>query len=610
MFVICVSVTAKPEMWLRFSPYSVEFLSLHINRMNFLEQFLSLLNPKIIRSLLTLLQAVFQAIDELELDARDFPPQAVVTDGQEFDFIVIGAGSAGCVVANRLTEISGWNVLLIEAGGNPPLSAKYPGLANLVDYSTSDWNYYTVNDGYTSQAYQKKSIHLTRGKMLSGSSGANYMFYIRGNKKDYNDWVQQGNEGWDYDRVLHYFKKSERLNDETTTKYDFGKYHNTEGYLGVTRPLWKKETEEYLRAFQQNGHKVMSDCNGPEQIGYVMPPFTIDNGVRQHTATAFLEPVKDRKNLFVLKKTLARKILFDEYMNAIGVEVRLPNKKVINLFSRREVILSAGAINSPQVLMLSGIGPREHLQRSGVNVLLDSPNVGSNLQDHPAVLIPIGVEKDRRSVINNVNFFVNLDKFPSPCMMGHIALNKSETYPDYQTSVFPLPTYSYLPTIICGYVLRKDDQICNTLFNANKKRNILFSLLVMLHPKSKGIIRLNSSNPEVSPLIYNGYYSDKRDLENHARYIEDYISVVNTPYLKSIDAEVIDEKIPQCKSLPFYSHEYWKCYVLNTVTTQWHSSGTCAMGPEGKGVVDERLRSVSPALQCRSWLLGIAAKNT
>ncbi|CAB3222647.1 unnamed protein product [Arctia plantaginis] len=558
--------------------------------MNVLVRFLSIFNSKTLRPLITLLQYVLSSIDDLQLDARDFPPQAEVTDGQVFDFIVIGAGSAGCVVANRLTEISGWNVLLIEAGGNPPLSAKYPGLFAFVDYSTSDWNYYTANDRYSSQALQKKSVHLTRGKMLGGSSGANYMFYVRGNKKDYNDWVEQGNEGWDWNTVLYYFKKSERLNDEIITKYDFGNYHNTEGYLGVTRPLWKKRVEKYLLAFHQNGHKIVSDCNGEEQLGYVIPQYTIDNSVRQHTGTAFLEPIKDRKNLFVLRNTLARKILFNNYKKAIGVEIQLPNKRIINVFGRREIITSAGAINSPQLLMLSGIGPREHLQRMGINVLLDSPNVGSNLQDHPIVAVPIGVEKDTSSIIENFELLINLDKFPSPCVLGHGALNKSETVPDYQASVFPLPAYSPISAIICSYVFRANDKICDALYEANKNRKILYTIFSLLHPESRGKIRLNSSNPAVSPLIYNGFYSDKRDLENHARYVEDYVSVVNTPYFRSISAEVIDVKIPQCNSLPFNSHAYWKCFVLNTGTTQWHPSGTCAMGPEGKGVVDERLR--------------------
>lgn len=416
------------------------------------------------------------------------------------------------------------------------------------------------------------------------------MFYVRGNKKDYNDWVELGNEGWDWDTVMHYFKKSERLNDEIVMKRDQGSYHDTEGYLGVSRPLWKKRTEKYLQAFQENGHKIVEDCNGEDQLGYVMPPYTVDNSVRQHTATAFLEPIKDRINLFVLKKTLARKILFNSYQKAVGVEVKLPDEKVIHLFARREIILSAGAINSPQLLMLSGIGPKKHLQDVGVNVLIDSPNVGANLQDHPIVIVPIGVEKDPSSIIDNLDILTNLDKFPSPCILGHVTLNKTQTVPDYQTSIFPLPVYSPISALMCSHVFRFEDHICKALYGANRGRRILFTIFTLLHPESKGKIRLKSKYPEVGPLIHNGYYTDKSDIENHARYIEDYISVINTQYFRSIKAKIIDLKIPQCKSLAFGSHAYWKCFVLNIATTQWHPAGTCAMGPEGKGVVDERLR--------------------
>lgn len=467
---------------------------------------------------------------------------------------------------------------------------QYPGFFPFVDYSDADWNYYTVNDGFSSQALKKKSIHLTRGKMLGGSSGANYMFYIRGNKRDYDRWAEQGNEGWDWNSVMHYFKKSERLNDGDIMNSDLKDFHNSKGHLGVTRPSWKHKTKRYIQAFAENGHKILLDCNSGDQLGYVTPTYTVDDAVRQHTATAFLEPIKDRPNLFVLRKTLAHKILFSNSRKAVGVEIKLPNNKVINVFASREVILSAGAINSPQLLLLSGIGPRKHLEEMGIDVFLDSPRVGGNLRDHPIVTVPIAVEKDPASVIENIEIITNLDKFPFPSLVGHVALNKTQTYPDYQATVIPIAAQSPGSSVMCGHVFRLEDEICFSLYEANRKRRLLFPVLALLHPASKGKIRLRSNQPNVSPLIYAGYYSNKTDIENHARYVEDYISVVNTSYFKSIHAEVVNMNVPQCKSLHFGSHEYWKCFVLNMATTQWHPSGTCAMGPEGKGVVDERLR--------------------
>ncbi|XP_037298072.1 LOW QUALITY PROTEIN: oxygen-dependent choline dehydrogenase-like [Manduca sexta] len=217
--------------------------------------------------------------------------------------------------------------------------------------------------------------------MLGGSSGANYMLYVRGNKRDYDEWEENGLEGWSWDSVLPYFIKSERLHSEEILASPSADLHGTDGYLGVTRPLWQGKVENDLEAFKENGHEILVDTNGYNQLGYSLPTFTIDNKTRQSTSFAFLRPIKERENLRVLVNTYCRKILFDEKC-AIGVEVKLPNGKIINLTADK-VILSGGAINSPQLLMLSGVGPKKHLEEMGIQVLLDAPNVGENLQDHP-----------------------------------------------------------------------------------------------------------------------------------------------------------------------------------------------------------------------------------
>lgn len=218
--------------------------------------------------------------------------------------------------------------------------------------------------------------------MLGGSSGANYMFYVRGNKADYDSWAQQGNEGWDWDNVIEYFKKRERLKDHTILNSSSADLHNTNGYLGITRPIFPEITKDYFEAFKENGHEILVDTNGHQQIGYSAPTFTIDNHIRQSTANAFLSTIRERTNFYVLKNTMVRKIVFDDSKNAIGVEVTLPDSRTIKVMVRKEVIVSAGAVNSPQLLMLSGIGPENHLKEMNIDVLLDSPNVGDNLQDH------------------------------------------------------------------------------------------------------------------------------------------------------------------------------------------------------------------------------------
>ncbi|KOB76996.1 putative ecdysone oxidase [Operophtera brumata] len=435
------------------------------------------------------------------------------------------------------------------------------------------------------QAHKTKTVHMTRGKMLGGSSAANYMFYVRGNREDYQRWAALGHEGWDWDNVTHYFMKSERLNDVAILRSSSANLHGLDGYLGISKPFWKS-TQRYLDAFRENGHDILADSNGHHQLGYSMPQFTIDQNIRQSTAAAFLSPITRRKNLLVLKCSIGRRVIFDGNKRAVGMEVRLPDRRIVTLRARKEVILSAGAINSPQILMASGIGPKDHLESLGIDVLLDSPSVGANLIDHPIVPVALAGGDDFSSIVENLDLLTNLDKFPTPSLTGYVALNVSQTYPDYQSTVFPFPVFSPLPALYCAFVIGLDDDICVALDKATKSRRTILSVLSLLHPQSRGRVRLQSKDPEVKPLIYSGYYSNENDLENHARYIEHYIAVINTTYFKSVGGFVIDMQIPQCKELVFGSGEYWKCHVLSVSTTQWHAAGTCAMG----SVLDGELR--------------------
>ncbi|KAG6443582.1 hypothetical protein O3G_MSEX002906 [Manduca sexta] len=537
--------------------------------------------------LIRLIQSALALYATLNSNASDYPLDysSKVSAGEHADFIIIGAGSAGCVLANRLTEISNWTVILVEAGTYPSIESTVPGLYSLVDYSFEDWNYYTVDDGYTSQAHKSKNIHLTRGKMLGGSSGANYMLYVRGNKRDYDEWEENGLQGWSWDSVLPYFIKSERLHSKEILASPSADLHGTDGYLGVTRPLWQGKVENDLEAFKENGHAILVDTNGYNQLGYSLPTFTIDNKTRQSTSIAFLRPIKDRENLRVLVNTYCRKILFDGNTRAIGVEVKLPNGKIINLTADKEVILSGGAINSPQLLMLSGVGPKKHLEEMGIQVLLDAPNVGENLQDHSTVPIFINKGKNISSLLDNVDIVKNLDKYPNPVLAGHVALNKSQTYPDYQIIAMPLDVGSPITLLACSYVTRYENDICEQLVQIGEKNQLLFVFNTLLHPKSRGRVYLKSKNPEEKALIYNGYYSDPDDLDKHTKIVEDFLTVLNTTQMRKINATVFSS-LSQCKDLMMNTPEFWNCYILNMVTTLWHPVGTCAMGPEGAGVVD------------------------
>lgn len=451
--------------------------------------------------------------------------------------------------------------------------------------SLPKWNHYSVNDGYSSQVRRTKNVHYPTGKMLGGSSSINYMYFVRGNKADYDGWGDLGNIGWDWENVERYFKKTEQFED--FLKDDSRGSH---GLIGVTKQEWKHRTSVYLEAFKENGYEIVDDYNRDQKSGYSAAQFSIADGTRQSTDIAYLKPIKDRLNFFLLKKTLARKVIFDNYKRAVGVEVGLPNAEVIRVNANKEVILSAGAVNSPQLLLLSGVGPKDHLVEMDIEVIHDSKNVGENLQDHMMVYLMLSGVNGISSVLQSVDPFLNWDRFPIPTLIGFAPLNKSGLFPDYQATVCPLGASHLMVLLNCKQIFDLDEKVCYKLIKAGKRKETLNALISLLHPKSRGSIKLRSKDPEDFPYIYNGYFSNNNDLENFARYVKDFVSIANTSSLRSAGSEVIYIDLEQCKNFELGSHEYWKCYVLNTVGSHYHLVGSCAMGPQGEGVVDERLR--------------------
>ncbi|CAG9579079.1 unnamed protein product [Danaus chrysippus] len=513
------------------------------------------------------------------------PDPPTPLDGQAFDFIIVGAGSAGCVLANRLTEVKNWSVLLIEAGNDPPYVSEVPGLGILLGASFPDWNYYTKDD--TDDDTRLRSIHMIQGKVLGGSSSVNYMYYVRGNPADYDDWAAQGNEGWDWKNVLKYFKKSERLNDDEILKSESSELHGVNGNIGVTRSIWDKQTKRYFEAFRENGHDILLDTNGQQQLGYSAPTFTIDKSRRQSAAAAYLKPILNRPNIKILKETLARKLTFDEDRRVTGVEIRDSGGVIKTVTANKEVILSAGAIKSPQILMLSGVGPKDYLEEMGINVVVNSPHVGSNLQDHMLVPVVLSFDNEESSITDNFNVLSKLGTFPVPNIMGHVALDKNQTFPDYQVTSMPLPVGTMLPSLVCYSIFQWNKEICTALAAA-ASRDMLFALISYLHPESRGYIKLKSNDPEQQPLIFPKYLSESTDLKKFSQSLQHFTSLINTTSCQKLNSEIVDLNIDKCKDKVFGSLEYWECYIYNLVTTQYHPVGTCRMGPGG--VVDERLR--------------------
>ncbi|XP_059056935.1 ecdysone oxidase-like [Achroia grisella] len=512
----------------------------------------------------------------LQLTAYLFPPQPNLEDGCKFDYLVVGAGSAGSVIANRLSEDAQTRVLLIEAGGNPPLETMYPSLLAYHKNSPVDWNF--TNTDRVCTYHNCEIPALIQGKMLGGSSSLNYLNYIRGSPCDYDSWAALLNDdSWTFNNVLPEFKKSERFLSFNYVTSEAGKFHGAHGNLGVTK-VHREADILYLKAFQELGYELVSDVNGASMLGFTEPMLTNDKISRQSTAYSFLSPIKDRSNLVVLRNALATKIIFDNNNVATGVEVLVNNNK-FTFYAEKEIIVSAGAFNSPKLLMLSGIGPKAHLDHLAIKTISDLP-VGDNLQDHAGAPIIVTMKN-----LKYPTAIPNPHNFPVPYTVGFVSLNNKSQIPDYQAL-----NYIANPEIFstyCEFTWDYKKSVCDALNQGSPGTQTLFGVINILHPKSRGKVTLKSVNPLDHPVIETGLFSNTEDLENVVEYIEDYIRVVNTTIFREAGADIVYLNSPDCPH-EHGSKDYWKHYASRMSYTYHDFVGTCSMG----SVVDSRLRVI------------------
>ncbi|MBD8868803.1 GMC family oxidoreductase [Nocardioides donggukensis] len=483
------------------------------------------------------------------------------TAQDRFDYIVVGSGSAGGVVAARLTEDPSVRVLLLEAGGaDDDDNIKIPAAFSALFKTRFDWNYQTT----LQKQLEDRSAFWPRMKALGGCTSMNAMIYIRGNRADYDEWRDgHGASGWGYDDVLPYFIRAEgntRLGDP---------FHGQDGPLRVEDRVYTHElTHAWVESAVASGIKHTDDFNGAEQEGAGLYQVTCRQGRRWSVADAYLRPALDRPNLTVRTGALASRVLF-EGTRATGVAY-LSQGREHAAYAEGEVVLSGGAINSAQLLLLSGIGPAGHLREHGVEVLVDSPGVGQNLHDHPAVPV-LWHTKDTTDL---AEFFglPNLVRWKARGT-GPLASNIGEggaffrsreglAAPDLQVHVAPSGFYD------------------NGLHEPTSRAVTAAATLVSV--KSRGAIRLRSADPTWHPEIDPAYYDDQGDLDAMVAGVHRILEIAEQPPFAQLLAR---HWMPADDS-----DAAVEAHVRQQTQTLYHPVGTCAMGTGEAAVVDPELR--------------------
>jgi choline dehydrogenase len=471
------------------------------------------------------------------------------------NYVIVGAGSAGCVLAARLTEDPAVHVTLVEAGGPDSAPEIHIPLAwVLIRKNQYDWD-------YTSQpepGLDGRFVYLPRGKTLGGSSSINAMIYIRGNRADYDGWAAAGAKGWSYNEVLPYFRKAE------SNERGEDQFHGKLGPLSVSDPRTRHPlTDAFLQAAVEAGHSANPDFNGASQDGVGFYQLTQRKGMRCSTAVAYLHPATGRPNLKVLTGALVTRILFDGN-RAIGVEA-LRNEQHEEIRADTEVILAAGAYNSPQLLLLSGIGPATDLSALQIAVRHDLP-VGIGLQDHPLVMM--SWYTDTQSLFTpptaeDAALWQNEGR-------GPLSSNGGETGAFFRTLPhLQAPDVQFLTAAVMFH---------EQALSPPTAHAVSFGCCV-LKPKSRGKLSLRSADPTAKPCIVHNYFVEREDRQSMIDGLRIGLDIAAQPAMRA------HIKAPYLVPKSSAEADVWK-FVQRNAQTTYHPTSTCAIGP----VVDSHLR--------------------
>ncbi|CAF1507569.1 unnamed protein product [Rotaria sordida] len=518
---------------------------------------------------------------------RDF--SQTKTDGITYDYIIVGSGSAGAVLATRLSEQADKRVLLIEAGGVDTTDQIHmPAACGTCQRGEIDWQYKTIPQLHSHFSCVNQQSNWPRGKVLGGCSSINYMQYVRGDPHDYDNWQLPQ---WSFQEMLKYFKKLERADPNTIPRNEHFRNHDQDkGMMNVTMLEETNPTNQlFIEACEKNGFHETKDYNAEESLnGCVsMSQISTKGGKRWSTASGYLLTAVKRKNFDLLIHAHTCRVVFDEQKQVSGVTVkRTSSLDKEDFIKGKEVILSAGTVGSAQILLLSGVGPREELQKHQIPVIVDLPGVGKNLQDHMMTVLvyltKIPTLSTRDLTPENLQKWATQGKGPLTSSGGEslawYRLNENDKtqVPDIQVHFLPITVDAELFRNL-NFKPEVYEQYLKPHLTDGSQWTVVY-LPTLLHPESKGEITLASRDPLAHPIISPNYLEDKEDVRKMVEGCKLAEKICQTKplnsALKSMAKEMNGDEATENED------EFWESYVRKYTTTIYHPTGTCKMGKE------------------------------
>ncbi|XP_041779822.1 glucose dehydrogenase [FAD, quinone]-like [Anopheles merus] len=553
------------------------------------------LDPRVLNSLT-------EMIDEMnEIDYGN--PQL----RKVYDYVIVGAGPAGCVLANRLSEDPSVSVLILELGrGERPAFAEPPMLGPMLMGSDYSFGYETERQKYGCLGLTDRKCSWTHGRGVGGSSIINNIIYTRGNRRDFDNWARAGMEGWSWKDVLPYYKKIEHANVQD---FDENGAHGKSGRVSVEDcPFRSEVAKAFVASAAQSGYPYL-DYNAGDIRGVSFLQAHSKRGHRVTAGTAYLKDVRHRPNLHISTRSWATQILFKED-SKVATGVRFTkNKRYHTVRARREVILSAGAFETPKLLMNSGIGPAAHLQQHGIRVLQDLP-VGRRVYEHGGAFGPIFTMRNGSPSEQNLlslEQVLTLDEIlrfrngTGPLTSNSIesllyvkspfASDPDPDLPDVEV-MQSFVSMSFDSSISTSIAYRLPEALIRDYYGPLMGvRNFMF-LPMLMKTHTVGTVELKSRNPFHHPVFHYQYFEDERDVEALVYSIREVLRIAEAEPLQRLGIELYKRPVPGCEGFVFNSDDYWRCHVRTQTTTFQHQVSTCRMGPVGDpdAVVDPRLR--------------------